>query len=320
MRHYFLFLRSTIQIMKRSVVLLVLIFAYSHMWAQNQQFDKLEMFFDQGHYKKVYRKANRLLDNPEYDFSLLPEYYKSLSLLQLAHNTYLRSRHPNALDRSIQLFKSVKRSPRSEKLFDAHLYELSWLKNDLMSWAADLNRLNEEVAFTQVQEFIGLLPRDVPLYNEKINSIIEEGQPLSEVNSADSAVPSEEVLTVRDGVVIDAKKYIGTPYVWAGNTPEGFDCSGFTRYVMLQQGTELPRRAADQYANSRQLKKKHVQQGDLVFFDNGSGISHVGIVAAVNGDQIVMIHASSSQGVILTDVSASTYWSKRLKGFGTYLE
>ncbi|MDC3253133.1 C40 family peptidase [Crocinitomicaceae bacterium] len=298
--------------MKRIVVVLVLIFASTLVRAQNQQFDKLEMFFDQGHYKKVHRKAARLLDNPEYDFSLLPAYYSSISLLQLAQNKFWRTRHPKAMDRAIELFLTVKRSPRSTQLFDAHLYELSWLKNDLILWAADLKRLNANETFAKVQRFIDALPKKVP--------VIVEPVPIVKQEDSDMVITPLTDLTLREAVVLDAKKHIGTPYVWAGNTPEGFDCSGFTRYVMLQHGYELLRRAADQYMASRKIKEKHVQQGDLVFFDNGSGVSHVGIVAEVGEDQVVMIHASSSKGVILTEIKSSSYWSKRLKGYGSYFD
>ena len=67
------------------------------------------------------------------------------------------------------------------------------------------------------------------------------------------------------------------------------------------------------------VKKKNVEKGDLVFFDNGSGVSHVGIVISEKGEPLKMIHSSSSKGIIITDVSKSEYWSKRLHGFGTYL-
>ncbi|MFM8242900.1 MAG: hypothetical protein ACKN86_08860, partial [Crocinitomicaceae bacterium] len=52
-------------------------------FAQHPKFDKLEQLYDQGHYALVYRKSSRLLDNPEFDFSKLPIYYKSISSLQL---------------------------------------------------------------------------------------------------------------------------------------------------------------------------------------------------------------------------------------------
>ncbi len=88
---------------------------------------------------------------------------------------------------------------------------------------------------------------------------------------------------------------------------------------MKDFGKELSRRSEDQYNEGKKVKEKNVQKGDLVFFSNGSGISHVGIVVSEKGQPIVMIHASSSKGVIITNIESSEYWMKRLHGFATYV-
>jgi cell wall-associated NlpC family hydrolase len=123
----------------------------------------------------------------------------------------------------------------------------------------------------------------------------------------------------REAIIEYAKKQLGVQYVWAGNDPSGFDCSGFTGYVMKEFGKDLPRRAVDQFETSQKIKEKNVQKGDLVFFDNGSGISHVGMIISDKGKPLVMIHASSSKGIIVTEIEQSDYWLTRLKGFGTYV-
>ena len=120
-------------------------------------------------------------------------------------------------------------------------------------------------------------------------------------------------------IVATAKEQLGVPYVWAGSSPNGFDCSGFTSYVMKKHGMDLPRRAGDQYESSTKLKAKDAKKGDLVFFNNGSGISHVGIVISDKGEPLVMIHSASSTGIIITEVEKSEYWMKRLHGYGTYV-
>jgi hypothetical protein len=275
--------------------------------AQNPRLDKLEMFFDQGHYKKVRRKSSRLLDDPEYDFSMLPAYYKSISLFQLAQNEYWLLAHPKALDEAKALFLEVKNSSDGEKIVNSHMYELAWLKNDMISWAADLKRLGKQKEFEKVQELIDVLFEEVP-------GIDSTPVDLNLLNSSIVENPG-----LRDEILTTAKKQLGTPYVWAGSSPDGFDCSGFTSYVMSKNGSKLPRRAVDQYNDAPKVKAKNAQKGDLVFFDNGSGVSHVGIVISEKGDPLMMIHSSSSKGVILTDVTKSAYWTKRLKGFGTYV-
>ncbi|MEJ6756419.1 MAG: C40 family peptidase [Crocinitomicaceae bacterium] len=277
--------------------------------AQNPRLDKLEMFFDQGHYKKVRRKSSRLLDDPEYDFSMLPAYYKSISLFQLAQNEYWLLTHLKSLDEAKALFLIVKNSNDGEKILNSHMYELAWLKNDMISWAADLKRLGKQKEFEEVQELIDVLFEEVPEID---------------VTPVDSNILDTIIVVenpgLRDQILITAKKQLGTPYVWAGSSPDGFDCSGFTSYVMSKNGSKLPRRAVDQYNDAPKVKVKNAQKGDLVFFDNGSGVSHVGIVISEKGSPLMMIHSSSSKGVIITDVTKSAYWTKRLKGFGTYVD
>ena len=277
--------------------------------AQNPRLDKLEMFFDQGHYKKVRRKSSRLLDDPEYDFSMLPAYYKSISLFQLAQNEYWLLTHPKSLDEAKALFLIVKNSNDGEKILNSHMYELAWLKNDMISWAADLKRLGKQKEFEEVQELIDVLFEELPEIDVT---------PLDS-NILDTTIVVENP-GLRDQILITAKKQLGTPYVWAGSSPDGFDCSGFTSYVMSKNGSKLPRRAVDQFNDAPKVKVKNAQKGDLVFFDNGSGVSHVGIVISEKGSPLMMIHSSSSKGVIVTDVTKSAYWTKRLKGFGTYVD
>jgi hypothetical protein len=242
---------------------------------------------------------------------MLPSYYKSLSLLKLSQNEYWLLRRPNSLEEAKELFLKVKRSDDAKKIFESHMYELSWVKNDMIAWASDLKRIGKKDKFEEVQELIDELFEDVEHMDD---SPVDTDAIIADV--ADSIVNPG----LRDEIITTAKQQLGTPYVWAGNTPEGFDCSGFTSYVMQKNGSSLPRRAEDQYKKAKKVKAKHVQKGDLIFFDNGSGISHVGIVMSNPGEPLVMIHSSSSKGVIITDVSKSDYWTKRLYGYGTYVE
>jgi len=279
--------------------------------AQNTKIDRLEMLFAQKYYKKVCRKADRLLDNPEYDFSVLPGFYKAMSLFQLAQNKYWLVRHPDALEEAKRLFLDVKKVEKGNEIFDAHQNEIAWLKADLIAWASDLKRIGQMEDFEQVQKIIEVVFGAFTYEIEETSVILPET-----ASTIDSSVKNTGI---RTEMIIEAKKYIGVPYIWAGVTPDGFDCSGFTSYIYDKNGKTLPRRSVDQYYQSRKIKRKRVEKGDLVFFDNGSGVSHVGIVVSENGQPIVMIHSSSSKGIILTNVDESDYWSQRLHGFGTFI-
>ncbi|KGL43846.1 peptidase [Listeria newyorkensis] len=108
----------------------------------------------------------------------------------------------------------------------------------------------------------------------------------------------------------EAQKHLGKPYSWGGNGPSSFDCSGYTKYVFAKQGISIPRTSGSQYAASTKVSASQAQPGDLVFFDYGSGIAHVGIY--IGGGQ--MINAQND-GVKIDNVT-SGYWAKYLVGYG----
>ena len=76
------------------------------------------------------------------------------------------------------------------------------------------------------------------------------------------------------GVVGIAMQYLGTPYVYGGSSPSGFDCSGFIMYVYAKIGVSLPHNAAAQYGYGTPVSRDQLQPGDLVFFN---GLGHAGI-------------------------------------------
>ena len=103
----------------------------------------------------------------------------------------------------------------------------------------------------------------------------------------DYQVPAE-ALTDEEFAAIykEAQKYVGTPYVWGGSTPEtGFDCSGYVCWVYNQNGYNVGRTTANGLWNkSQHISEAEAKPGDLVFFEgtyDTPGKSHVGIVRPV---------------------------------------
>lgn len=78
-------------------------------------------------------------------------------------------------------------------------------------------------------------------------------------------------------VVAEAKKYLGTKYVWGGTTPKGFDCSGLLQYVWAKQGVHIPRTTYQQVKAGYAVQLNQLQPGDAVFFGSHDAPHHVGM-------------------------------------------
>ena len=101
-----------------------------------------------------------------------------------------------------------------------------------------------------------------------------------------------------------ARQYLGVPYVWAGRSPGGFDCSGFITFVFDQLGYGLPRMADGQYEVGIPVPRQALRPGDLVFFETYEpGPSHVGIY--LGNEQF--IHASSGAGYVTVTPMSNPY-------------
>lgn len=113
-------------------------------------------------------------------------------------------------------------------------------------------------------------------------------------------------------ILSEAQKYLGTPYVYGGASPSGFDCSGFVYYVLKCLGYSPNRTPAAQYQHGTFVAKGNLQPGDIVFFANtyGSGISHVGIYAG-NGQ---FIHSPNSRSTVSYSDLTSGYWAQHYYG------
>ena len=131
----------------------------------------------------------------------------------------------------------------------------------------------------------------------------------------DYQVPAEALTDSEFAAIYkEAQKYVGTPYVWGGSTPEtGFDCSGYVCWVYNQNGYNVGRTTANGLWNkSQHISEAEAKPGDLVFFEgtyDTPGKSHVGIYLG-NGMMV-----SAGDPIKYANIHSS-YWQKYLSGFG----
>lgn len=124
----------------------------------------------------------------------------------------------------------------------------------------------------------------------------------------DSTVAAPDSSTAEQ-LISYAKQFLGTPYVWGGNGPNSFDCSGYTKYIFSHFGYTLNRTATDQLSNGTAVSKSELKPGDLVFFKNSTTskpVSHVGIYIGNSK----FIHASTNTYAVEIDDMSSGYYSR----------
>jgi cell wall-associated NlpC family hydrolase len=92
-----------------------------------------------------------------------------------------------------------------------------------------------------------------------------EPEPVVEEVVETAAAVEQAVPAAANDIVSIARQYIGVPYVWAGSTPAGFDCSGFTSYVYAQVGIDLPRTSSEQCYAGTVVSQAEAQPGDLIW-------------------------------------------------------
>ena len=123
--------------------------------------------------------------------------------------------------------------------------------------------------------------------SEVLQADVQAAEPeLAEIVAENNKTDGERAVDV-------ACDYIGTPYVYGGSSPSGFDCSGFTSYVYRQLGISLPRIADSQRGAGSYVSSDELESGDLVFFGSGGYANHVGMYVG-DGDYIHSPQTGSS--------------------------
>ena len=234
---------------------------------------------------------------------------------------YSKTEHKETID------KVVEKYPDN---FNVSAYNL--LKPFIYSQCNQFN----EATFNQVASFIN---KEMPLEfdNEKMINYMLSTEPFKSTlkekeidketlvylfngssNKNEGYVPQPNA-QIQEKIIGYAKSKLGARYWWGANGPTYFDCSGFIYWTHNQAGIKLPRTTAEGYSKmGYEVPFSQIQVGDVITFDYGSGVAHIGIYIGNNQ----MIHASGqgsgttgqypNQCVKITSIKKGSYFYRHL--------
>ena len=288
--------------------ILMICLGLTFAFGESKKIDRLEQYYEQGHYKMVYRKSARLLKYPEKYPSILPSYYRAMSSFQLMQDPSWMNRNGSSLKESRRLMNKVFRSEQWPILVASHSNELNAMEALFELWMTRTGSMEkrEDVALMTSWILTDFIQQD---FSNPRNEYVDES----------GLIPEGLSVVERNNLIHYSYEFKGISYKWGGSDENGFDCSGFTSHVFKRVGMQLPRTSGEQYKYAKTIHAKRAYMGDLVFFSDGEKISHVGILVNQQGESKKMIHSASSIGISVVDVEKSDYWKNRIVGYGRVL-
>ncbi|MCM8767547.1 MAG: LysM peptidoglycan-binding domain-containing protein [Candidatus Omnitrophica bacterium] len=145
--------------------------------------------------------------------------------------------------------------------------------------------------------------------------VIPPKEILDEEINKETTIESRPNPNLRIKLIDEVFNYLGSKYVYGGESKTGLDCSGLTRLVYKTVGILLPQNSSLQYKNGIEIKKEEALPGDLVFFKRGGRIGHVGIYLGND----LFIHASYTLKRVVISSLSERYFKERFAGFRRYL-
>ena len=303
-------------VLKKQLLLCVLIVISNLMFAENE-LNKVEALFNAGKYEKSYKKSEKLKGESAYYKKAKTYYLLGFSLLNIQND---QAKKLGVFNREKSIISYVMKGVKYQKSNS----ELKRFKQFFQGFTQlakkrllQSKKLRKEREWKGIAELLAQQFNDTtPAYWEA-HKVIEDAEVKEEVLAAkENEVFVKELLrnSKRDSIIRWARTYIGTPYVFAGVSRKGIDCSGFTSTVLNHFGSNLPHSCKTQATLGK--KTKQYKAGDLALFgyksSNGTvKPSHVGIVISNYPEPLKVIHATSSLGVRIDDVKASSYWKPK---------
>lgn len=179
------------------------------------------------------------------------------------------------LEQAQYIVKINQQDLKLEQEFEASAEAISETTDNIDRQRAEQMRLEKDLADQQavIESRINERQQKLNDVNGQVQQILRQEQARQQAEAAREAAETASMLqdlqisdATQAQAVETALHYLGVPYVWGGESPAGFDCSGLTKFVLAQHGVELPHNAAMQFALGAPVPRDQLQPGDLVFF------------------------------------------------------
>ena len=132
---------------------------------------------------------------------------------------------------------------------------------------------------------------------------------------ADSLSKQDYNEAVIDSVIHFGKKFLGLRYKYSGQTPQGFDCSGYVSYIFGKYGYKFPHSSSAMSTFGKKVDLKDARKGDFIFFKGrstkSSGVGHVALIIEADSGKVTMMHSTCMKGVIIEKYNNSPYFTNR---------
>jgi len=296
---------------KLIIILVFLTGVFTNFYAQNKKIEKVKKYYTEGEYQKCINKSEKYSKKN----SKTAEFYlfKSLSYYQITKTTS-NNEHEN-LKISKKIISETRKAfkyQKSENQFDEYKIYIDSIHTYLIKTADNLFEDKRSYSKYYYDNLAKIFKDTCENYyvfhpNEKVSEKEKE------------IIPdfSESLEGKRKEMLNVAKSLVGTKYVWAGEDPKGFDCSGYTMYLYKQIGYKLPHNAQLQSKIGITVPLEEAKPGDLIFFGYKTGTTyhavHAGVIYANNNGVIDLTHCvSGGVNIHLSDNSNNKYWLKRV--------
>tara|TARA_B100001287_G_scaffold71518_1_gene59070 strand:+ start:353 stop:1294 length:942 start_codon:yes stop_codon:yes gene_type:complete len=291
--------------MRYLLILLFFAFCGISLKAQSKLSEKLNSVYENGNYKKLYKRAVRAAKKNKKD----PVAYYYISLAN--YGLYKQYKYRSNLSYSIINLKKARKFDKNASYWESLENNFSALKKTMATQATFYFRKNKNKSLQFCKNYTLIfgdsLVEHAELEKLRNQTVKERSTPKPSLSITKSS------LAKRDSMKYIAHSCIGTPYKWAGESKKGFDCSGFVKYVYDYVGIKLPHNANKIAHLGKEVSEKSAQTGDVILFGskskNGFRAYHSGIIYENEKGEIKLIH-SISKGVHITS-DYDRYWKER---------